>query len=93
VVSEALTNAAKHARASHVAVAVSERDGDLRLSVRDDGVGGADPQGGSGLIGLHDRVEALGGTIEVESPRGGGTSVVVTLPAADGRDLTASRGR
>ncbi|WP_345605791.1 GAF domain-containing protein [Pseudonocardia adelaidensis] len=94
VVSESLTNAAKHARASHVAVAVSARDGDLRLSVRDDGVGGADPQGGSGLIGLRDRVEALGGTIEVASPRGGGTSVVVTLPAADGQDrITSSRGR
>lgn len=94
VVSEALTNAAKHARASHVAVAVSERDGDLRLSVRDDGVGGAEPQGGSGLVGLRDRVEALGGTIEVQSPRDGGTSLVVTLPAAAGQDpITASRGR
>jgi signal transduction histidine kinase len=85
VVSEALTNAAKHADASSVAVALAERDGVLRLSVRDDGVGGADPHGGSGLIGLRDRVEALGGRIDVESPRGGGTSVQVTLPVDPGR--------
>ncbi len=54
--------------------------------VRDDGVGGADPGGGSGLVGLHDRVEALGGTIKIDSPAGGGTSVVVTLPSATGPD-------
>jgi hypothetical protein len=50
------------------------------LSIRDDGVGGADPTRGSGLVGLLDRVEALGGTIDIESARGGGPSVVVTLP-------------
>jgi signal transduction histidine kinase len=82
VVSEALTNAAKHATASHVVVSLAEREGALRLSVRDDGAGGADPQGGSGLIGLRDRVEALGGTIGVESAKGAGTTVAVTLPLA-----------
>jgi GAF domain-containing protein len=80
VVSESLTNAVKHAEASYVTVSLAAADGLLRLSVRDDGVGGADPRGGSGLIGLRDRVEALGGRIAVESPRGAGTSVLVTLP-------------
>jgi signal transduction histidine kinase len=91
VVSEALTNAAKHATASHVAVSLAEREGALRLSVRDDGAGGADPQGGSGLIGLRDRVEALGGTIEVQSPKGAGTTVAVTLPLVDGHPHRFSR--
>jgi len=79
VVSEALTNTTKHARASRAHVAVEERAGCLCLSVRDDGVGGADPEG-SGLIGLRDRVEALGGSIEVRSPLGDGTLVQVMLP-------------
>ena len=74
-VSEALTNATKHAHASVVRVAVEERDDRLRLSVRDDGAGGADPARGSGLIGLKDRIEALGGTFSVHSPAGGGTTV------------------
>ena len=69
VVSEMLTNAAKHAHASSVQVDVAGADGVLRVSVRDDGVGGADPARGSGLVGLRDRVEALGGTIAVDSPR------------------------
>jgi hypothetical protein len=68
VVSEALTNTTKHARASCAHVAVEQRDGLLHLSIRDDGVGGADPAAGSGLIGLRDRVQALGGSIEVDSP-------------------------
>ncbi len=80
VVSEALTNATKHARASVVCVAVEERDDRLRLSIRDDGVGGADPARGSGLIGLRDRAEALGGSIEVSSPPGEGTLILVHLP-------------
>ncbi len=80
VVSEALANAAKHAHASLVRVAVQVRHGDLELSVRDDGSGGADPARGSGLIGLADRVDALGGTIEVASPAGQGTTLRVTLP-------------
>jgi signal transduction histidine kinase len=80
VVSEALTNTAKHTRASVVRVTVEVRHGVLELSIRDDGAGGADPARGSGLIGLTDRVDALGGTIEVTSPTGQGTTLRVTLP-------------
>ncbi len=80
VVSEALTNAAKHADASATQVAVEIHDGVLELSIRDDGRGGADARRGSGLIGLADRVDALGGTIEVASPIGEGTRLHVTLP-------------
>ncbi|WP_081686254.1 DUF4118 domain-containing protein [Candidatus Solirubrobacter pratensis] len=83
VVAEALSNVAKHARASGAEVEVQAVDGTLRLRVRDDGVGGADPSRGSGLTGLWDRVEALGGSIAVESPRGAGTAVEVTLPIRD----------
>jgi signal transduction histidine kinase len=82
VVSEALTNAAKHAHASVVNVELDAVDSVLRLAIRDDGVGGADPgQGsGSGLIGLSDRIEALGGTLEVTSRPGDGTTVLVEVP-------------
>jgi signal transduction histidine kinase len=80
VVAEALTNAAKHARASVVHLDVRTDDGTLTLLVRDDGVGGAHPGAGSGLLGLQDRVAALGGTIKIDSPTRSGTSVVVTLP-------------
>ena len=84
VVSEALTNAAKHAEASIVQIKADTVDGDgtdaLRVEVRDDGRGGADLTGGSGLVGLKNRVEALGGAIMVESPRGKGTALRVTLP-------------
>jgi signal transduction histidine kinase len=80
LVSEALANAAKHARASVVEVDAGVADGVLRLLIRDDGVGGADPSRGSGLIGLSDRVEAVGGRIEITSPPGGGTSLLVTIP-------------
>jgi signal transduction histidine kinase len=80
VVSEALTNIAKHARAEHAWVTVGVDDGILELAIRDDGAGGADPSGGSGLIGLRDRVEALEGTIHVESPPGEGTAIDVALP-------------
>jgi len=79
-VSEALTNAAKHAQASAIEVHVSYSDGALTLSIRDDGIGGADPSRGSGIIGLKDRVEALGGTISVVSPPGEGTSLHARLP-------------
>jgi signal transduction histidine kinase len=82
VIAEALTNAAKHASASRVSVDVRRNGADLRLRVRDDGVGGADPARGSGLIGLSDRVEALGGTLTVKSVPGEGTSLEVTLPTA-----------
>ena len=80
VVSEALTNAAKHARASVVHIDAEAVDHALRLSVRDDGAGGADPTRGSGLLGLQDRVEALGGAISIRSRPGAGTSVDVQLP-------------
>jgi len=79
VVSEALTNAAKHARASKVEVHARARDGVLKLTIEDDGVGGADPSRGSGLTGLADRVEALGGTIWIASTAGEGTSLRVEL--------------
>src|SRR5947209_3854945 len=84
VVSEALTNTAKHSHASAVHVAVEARDDVLELSIRDDGCGGADPTRGSGLVGLTDRVDALGGTIEVESPVGQGTTLLITLPLREG---------
>lgn len=83
LVSEALTNAAKHSRASEVHVDVEQTNGLLRLSIRDDGIGGADPGRGSGLTGLGDRVDALGGSIEISSPPGSGTSLLVTLPIQD----------
>jgi signal transduction histidine kinase len=81
VVSELLTNAVKHARASVVRVTVEQPDKTLHLSVRDDGAGGADPARGSGLIGLRDRVEAIGGTVVIQSPTGAGTTVLVSLPS------------
>jgi signal transduction histidine kinase len=80
VVCEALTNAAKHARASVVQVDVEAVDSIVQLTIRDDGVGGADPGHGSGLIGLRDRLEALGGNIEVTSPAGGGTLLRARIP-------------
>ena len=81
IISEALANVAKHARASVVQVRAAIRDGRLDLLIRDDGGGGADPSHGSGLIGLTDRVEALGGTIGISSPAGAGTQITVSLPA------------
>jgi signal transduction histidine kinase len=80
VVSEALTNAAKHSGASVAEVTVAASDDVLRVRVRDDGVGGADAAKGSGIIGLRDRVEALGGTMTVASPPGEGTSIVADIP-------------
>jgi signal transduction histidine kinase len=80
VVAEALTNAAKYAAATEVAVQVSTSAAELRLSVSDDGVGGAVSGGGSGLIGLKDRVEALSGRLHVASPAGGGTTLTATIP-------------
>ena len=84
VVSETLTNAAKHARASIVEVDAEVSGGTLRVCVRDDGVGGADPLHGSGLVGLKDRIEALGGTFSMHSPAGGGTTVRCELPTSAG---------
>ena len=80
VVAESITNAAKHARASRVSVRGGRRDGAIELEIRDDGVGGADPRGGSGLIGLRDRVDTLGGTISFASPAGAGTTISMQLP-------------
>ncbi|MDX6552482.1 MAG: hypothetical protein QOH74_970, partial [Gaiellales bacterium] len=82
VASEALTNAVKHAQATVVEMCVDCGDRTLALSIQDDGIGGADPTRGSGLIGLTDRVEALGGTISFVSPTGDGTSLRVQLPLA-----------
>jgi PAS domain S-box-containing protein len=79
VVSEALTNAAKHAHASIVDVQLDACDAILQLAIRDNGIGGADPQG-SGLVGLSDRIEALGGTLAVSSQRGDGTHIRVEIP-------------
>jgi signal transduction histidine kinase len=80
VASEALANAAKHSQASRIDLEVEQRDGRLRLSVRDDGIGGADAVRGSGLIGLTDRVEALGGSLHVSSRPGVGTQITAELP-------------
>lgn len=85
VVSEALTNAAKHATASVARVTVTADGPALRVLVRDDGAGGADPSRGSGLVGLGDRVEALGGRISVASPPDHGTTITATLPIRRGR--------
>jgi signal transduction histidine kinase len=84
VVSEALTNATRHAQASAVEVSAGVSGGTLRVSVRDDGAGGADPLRGSGLVGLKDRIEALGGTFSMHSPAGGGTTVSCELPVVTG---------
>jgi signal transduction histidine kinase len=83
VVSEALTNAAKHSVASNVHVLVQARDHILQVAVRDDGVGGAEATHGSGLLGLRDRAEAIGGKLTLESPHGAGTLLRVELPLDD----------
>ena len=88
-VSEVLTNVIKHAHASEVRIDLDLRDATIRLSMRDDGCGGADLSGGTGLVGLKDRVEALNGHIAVDSPPGGGTSVLVTIPAGPAEDPDA----
>ena len=82
VVAEALANVAKHARASGAKVVVSLEGGCLHLSVTDDGIGGADATHGTGLRGLADRVQALGGTLVVESPPARGTEIRATIPCA-----------
>ena len=80
VACEALANAAKHAHASRIEVSLAPRNGGLQLSICDDGVGGADPARGSGLVGLTDRVEAVGGSIQVQSRAGDGTQITAELP-------------
>jgi signal transduction histidine kinase len=93
VVSEMLTNAAKHARASVVEVDVEASGARLRVCVRDDGVGGADSLQGSGLVGLKDRIDALGGTFSLHSPAGAGTTVCCELPtSADARHADSGAG-
>jgi signal transduction histidine kinase len=80
VVAEALTNTAKHASARHATVRARQADGRLRLEVADDGAGGADLDGGTGLRGLEDRVAAHGGSLRISSPPGAGTTISVELP-------------
>jgi signal transduction histidine kinase len=80
VACEAVTNAVKHGSPSKVAVRAVRENGALHVTVSDDGVGGAVVRRGSGLAGLRDRVAAQGGTFEVVSPRGGGTTVEVAIP-------------
>lgn len=80
VVAEALTNAVKHAQASVVRVGVDTGSVSLRLSIQDDGIGGADTGKGSGLVGLTDRVEAIGGKMTIRSHPGSGTSLLVEIP-------------
>jgi signal transduction histidine kinase len=80
VASEALANTMKHAQASRTQISLTTRPGSLLLSIRDDGVGGANPARGSGLVGLTDRVEALGGSIHVHSAAGAGTDITADLP-------------
>jgi signal transduction histidine kinase len=83
-VSEALTNVAKYAEASHVTVRLAQENGDLVVEVRDDGIGGADAGAGSGLSGLTDRVTAIDGSLSVDSPPGEGTLVRAVLPLDGG---------
>jgi signal transduction histidine kinase len=88
-VAETLTNTTKHAEASRIDVTVELRDGRLWICVRDDGVGGADPAYGSGLVGLKDRIEAFGGTMTLDSPSGAGTTLVAQLPLPEQPALEA----
>jgi PAS domain S-box-containing protein len=89
VVSEALTNVAKHAKASSARVSLGLRNGVMCLAISDDGVGGADPRRGSGLVGLNDRVEAGGGTFTVESRPGEGTRLDIVLPLRTAEPVNA----
>jgi signal transduction histidine kinase len=82
VVAEALTNVVKYAQASSAVVRIARENGMLAVTVGDDGVGGANPDGGSGLRGLADRVAALDGSLSVESPAGHGTAVRAEIPIA-----------
>ncbi|HXL93382.1 MAG TPA: ATP-binding protein, partial [Streptosporangiaceae bacterium] len=80
IISELVTNITKHAGVAAASLTIEAREDELLIGMRDDGVGGADSAKGTGLTGLRDRVEALGGTMEVDSPPGNGTSVSVQLP-------------
>jgi signal transduction histidine kinase len=85
VVAEALTNVAKHSRARRATVTARAEDGTFRVQVRDDGIGGARPDG-SGLLGLADRLAALDGQFRIQSPAGGGTLVAADFPLPEERD-------
>jgi signal transduction histidine kinase len=91
VVCEGLTNAAKHAHASVVHVDLDTEDATLRLEIRDDGIGGADPGKGSGLLGLSDRIETLGGTLDITSPAGKGTTLLIEIPLGPQRPPSPAR--
>ena len=80
VVAECLANAGRYGQACAATVQIGRGDGELRIEVSDDGVGGADPANGTGLHGLADRVEVLGGRLELDSPAGGGTRVTAVIP-------------
>jgi signal transduction histidine kinase len=82
VVSEALANVARHAQATRVRVAIVQNGDRLIIEVRDDGIGGADPSAGTGLAGLAERVRGMGGTMDLLSPVGGPTTLLVELPCA-----------
>jgi signal transduction histidine kinase len=82
VVSESLTNIAKHAQAKAARVEIVKEQGELVLEIVDDGIGGADSERGTGLRGLADRVESLDGRLRVWTPRGGGTRVRAEIPCA-----------
>jgi len=92
-VAEALTNVTKYARADVVAVAVSRDNGTARIMVVDDGIGGADPGSGSGILGLVDRVEALDGKLILESPPGLGTTLSAEIPITPSAECPGSRFR
>jgi signal transduction histidine kinase len=83
IVAEALTNVVKHSQAEHAGVRAYADDGVLHVEVRDDGIGGVDPEG-SGMVGLSDRAAALGGRLTVKCPAGGGTLVAAVLPLLGG---------
>jgi signal transduction histidine kinase len=88
VVAEALTNVAKYARASKASVTIARSSGALFIDVADNGLGGADPSAGSGLCGLAERVQALGGRLSVSSPTGQGTSIAAVIPCARPRSAS-----
>ncbi|MGD0702011.1 MAG: ATP-binding protein [Trebonia sp.] len=90
VIAEALTNAAKHARAATVIIRAEVAGGVLVVTIHDDGIGGASPDRGTGLTGLRDRIEALGGRLRVESPPGAGTMLRADLPVAAGGEAAGN---
>ncbi len=90
VVAEALTNVAKHAHARHAKVTVRTEDGTLHMHIRDDGVGGAQPDG-SGLLGLGDRLAPLDGQLRIDSPPGGGTLVAAAIPSQASHQTRTTR--